>query len=241
VSREYCFRCRRPKVACQCPAKPPMGTRTRIVLLMHPKEYRRQKTGTGRLACLHLEGAEILPGVAFDGHPRVRELLGDPENFPVLLYPGPGATDLSPSGEKPEAARLADEVGSKRLVVILVDSTWACSHSVLRASPGIANLPRIQFRSRDMSRWVIKRQPREYCLSTIEAIHELLCALESAGMESYPDKGRLLDAFAAMQRYQVERAAADRQPRRLAGTGAEPDQPARPGLSTSSPAPASRL
>jgi DTW domain-containing protein len=216
MSRDYCFRCRRPKAACLCPAKPPMSTRTRIVLLMHPKEYRRQKTGTGRMACLHLEGSEILPGIAFDAHPRVRELLVDPAFFPVLLYPGPGAMDLSgpgDSGGESEAARLADRVGARRLLVFLVDSTWACSHSVLRASPLIAGLPRIQFRSRERSRWIIKRQPREYCLSTIEAIHELLCALESGGLESYPDKTRLLDAFAAMQRYQVERATADRRPR----------------------------
>jgi DTW domain-containing protein len=216
VSREYCFRCRRPKAACLCPALPPMSTRTRVVLLMHPKEYRRQKTGTGRMACLHLENGEILPGIAFDAHPRVRELLDDEANFSVLLYPGPGAMDLSGphgSGGESEAAHLADKVGARRLVVFLVDSTWACSRSVLRESPDIAQLPRVQFRSSEPSRWIIKRQPREHCLSTIEAIHELLCALESAGMESYPDKGRLLDAFAAMQRYQVERSTAERRPR----------------------------
>jgi DTW domain-containing protein len=217
MSREYCLRCRRPKVACLCPALPPMNTRTRIVLLMHPKEYRRQKTGTGRMACLHLENSEILHGVGFDAQPRVRELLDDQEDFPALLYPGPGALDLSgpigPEG-KSEAARLAEKIGARRLVVFLIDSTWACSHSVLRASPGIAGLPRIQFRSREPSRWIIKRQPREFCLSTIEAIHELLCALESAGLDSYPDKARLLDAFAAMQRYQIERTEADRRPRR---------------------------
>jgi DTW domain-containing protein YfiP len=190
-----------------------MATRSRIVLLMHPKEYRRERTGTGRLACLNLENSEILPGIAFDGHPRVRALVDDPANRAVLLYPSPGATNLSEPGEA--AARFAGELRGRRLVVFLVDSTWACSKAVLRASPGLAALPRLQFRPRERSRWIIKRQPRDYCLSTIEAIHELLIALEAAGLDDYVDKRRLLDAFAAMQDYQIERAAAAGRPRAI--------------------------
>jgi len=224
MSREFCLRCRRPRASCLCPAEPPMETRTRIVLLMHPKEYRRQKTGTGRMACLHLANSEILPGIAFDGHPRVRELIDSPGDLAVLLYPSPGATDLSsadfaggPSGE-----RFAAELGGRRLVVFLVDSTWRCSHAVLRESPGLLRLPRLRFQPRELSRWIIKRQPHDYCLSTIEAIHELLSALEAAGLESYPDKRRLLAAFAAMQEYQVERTAADRRPRYHGAQGPAP-------------------
>ena len=58
TSRESCLRCRRPKAACLCPTLPPMETASRVVLLMHPKEYKRQKTGTGRLACINLAKAE---------------------------------------------------------------------------------------------------------------------------------------------------------------------------------------
>jgi DTW domain-containing protein len=190
-----------------------METRSRIVLLMHPKEYRRERTGTGRLACLNLANAEIVPGVAFDGDPRVRRLMDDPANFPALLYPSPGAVHLSLSGFiGPGSERFREALGdarsARRLVVFLIDSTWSCSRAVLRESPGIARLPRLQFLPREPSRWVIKRQPRDYCLSTIEAIHELLTALEAAGLDAYPDKRRLLDAFAAMQDYQIEKAAA---------------------------------
>jgi DTW domain-containing protein len=202
-----------------------METRSRIVLLMHPKEYRKQKTGTGRLACLHLANSEILPGIAFDRHPRVRELVDSPSNLAVLLYPGPGAADLGatvPGGGSPAAERLAADLQGRRLVVFLVDSTWACSHAVLRESPGLMSLPRLMFRAREKSRWVIKRQPRDYCLSTIEAIHELLCALEAAGLDYYPDKGRLLDAFAAMQEYQLGQAAAAAKPRYLGMPGPAP-------------------
>jgi len=204
--REFCLRCRRPKVNCLCPTEPPLETKTHIVLLMHPKEYRRQKTGTGRLACLNLANSELLHGLAFDEHPRVRTLLGDPGNYPALLYPGPTAIDLGAPGA---ASGFAEKTAGKKLVVFLIDSTWACANAVIRESPGLLRLPRLQFRSSEKSRWVIKRQPKEYYLSTIEAIHELFCALEGAGLEDYPDKERLLGVFMAMQEYQVERAKVD--------------------------------
>lgn len=201
-----------------CPAEPPMETRSRIVLLMHPKENRKQRTGTGRLACLNLASAEIIPGIAFDENPRFRALADDPGNYPVLLYPSPGAINLSSpdfaGGQAGE--RFALELGERRLVVFLIDSTWRCSHAVLRESPGLLRLPRMEFQPRELSRWVIKRQPHDYCLSTIESIHELLVALEAAGLDSYPDKARLLDVFAAMQAYQIERAIDSGRPRYLA-------------------------
>ncbi|MGD9941221.1 MAG: DTW domain-containing protein, partial [Clostridia bacterium] len=103
---------------------------------------------------------------------------------------------------------------NKQLVVFIIDATWSCSRAVLRASPGLLDLPRLMFRPREKSRWIIKKQPADWCLSTIEAIHELLLALEAAGLDCYPDKQRLLAVFAAMQTYQIERAAAGYNPRR---------------------------
>lgn len=175
-----------------------METRTRIVLLTHPKEWKRQKTGTGRLTRAHLRNCEILPGLRFDDHPRVRELLDDPDTYPVLLYPGPGAWNLS------EREFPADSLAGRRLTVFLVDATWSCSRTVLRESPGLCRLPRVMFTPREPSRWVIKRQPRPECLSTLEAVHELLTALDTAGLDKYPDPDRLLNAFRRMQEIQVE-------------------------------------
>jgi len=180
-----------------------METRTRIVLLMHPKEWRREKCATGRLTCLNRANSEIIPGIAFDAESRFRALVDDRENYPVLLYPGAGAFNLSEGGFP------ASELGGRRLVVFLIDSTWACSKSVLRESPALARLPRVMFVPREKSRFIIKRQPRDYCLSTIEAVHELLLSLETAGLDSYPDKERLLAAFDAMQRVQIEKAASE--------------------------------
>jgi DTW domain-containing protein len=53
------------------------------------------------------------------------------------------------------------------------------------------------------SRWLIKQQPDELCLSTIEAVHELLLALEQAGLDHYERPEQLLKAFMSMQEYQL--------------------------------------
>jgi DTW domain-containing protein YfiP len=185
-------------------------------------EWRREKCTTGRIASLNLANSEIIPGLGFDDQIRVRELVEDPDNFPVLLYPGEGAMNVSEGG----FPRLA--LGTRRLVVFLIDATWACARVVARSSPGLMRLPRLMFTPREKSRWVIKRQPADYCLSTLEACHELLVALEEAGLDRYPDKERLLAAFARMQSYQVERATRDRRPRRPGRSGGSPG----PGAAT---------
>ncbi|MBU0929215.1 MAG: DTW domain-containing protein [Spirochaetes bacterium] len=205
--REVCYACRRPKALCLCPSEPPLRTRTRVVLLMHPMEYKREKCATGRLTCLNLANSEMIPGLRFDENPRYRALVDDPANYPVLLYPGKDAFDLS-SGGFPSG-----ELGGRRLVVFLVDSTWACAKSILRESPGLLSLPCVKFTPTIPSRYVIKRQPAPNCLSTIEATHELLLALERSGLDEYTDKERLLAAFFAMRDYQIDRIGADRNPR----------------------------
>ena len=188
-----------------------MPTRTRIVLLMHPKEYRHEKCTTGRLTCLNLDNSEIIQGMDFNDNQRVRGLIEDPGNYPVLLYPGKDAITIP--GPLPA-------LGGRQLVVFLIDATWRGARTIAHRNPSILRLPRIMIRPGAPSRFTIKRQPAPWCLSTIEATHELLLALEAAGLDVYPDKGRLIAAFDAMQDFQVQqiRTAAVSRHHKLRGT-----------------------
>jgi DTW domain-containing protein YfiP len=174
-----------------------MPTRTKFVLLMHPKEFKREKAGTGRLTHLCLPTSEIHMGIAFDTHESVQALLRDPANYPVLLYPGPTALNLS-KGEL-----LPAELGGRRLVVILLDATWSCARKMLRLSPSLQALPRIMFTPASPSRYIIKQQPQEGCLSTLEATHETLLALARSGLDEYPLPDQLVNLFIRMQDYQI--------------------------------------
>ncbi len=198
MSRETCYRCFWPKPLCWCPSITPMETRTRFVFLMHPKEFKQEKAGTGRLTHLCLKHSEIHMGVGFDDHEDVQALIHDPRNLAVLLYPGETARNLS-NGDLS-----ADELGGRTLVVFLLDATWACARKMLRLSPSLQRLPRIMFTPSAPSRYVIKQQPQDGCLSTLEATHELLLAMERSRLDRYPLPEQLLALFARMQDFQIK-------------------------------------
>lgn len=206
--RVTCYRCFWPEHLCWCRSITPMETRTRLVFLMHPKEFKHEKAATGRLTHLCLSRSEIHVGIGFDDHDAVQALIRDPGNVPVLLYPGRDALDLSdaaPGG--PPLAALRARLEGRRLVVFLLDATWALGRKMLRLSPSLQRLPRIMFTPSAPSRYVIKQQPHPGCLSTLEATHELLLALERAGLDAYPLPDQLLQLFQRMQTFQLECAA----------------------------------
>ena len=197
MSREMCYRCFWPKALCWCASITPIATRTKFVFLMHPYEFKHVKAATGRLTHLCLSDSAIHMGVGFDDHETVQALIHDPNNFPVLLYPTKGARDLS-KGELPKT-----DLGGRRLVVFLLDATWRLVRQMWRASPSLHSLPRIMFSNAAPSRYVIKRQPEAGCLSTLEATHELLMALQRSGLDQYPLPDQLLGLFQRMQDFQI--------------------------------------
>jgi DTW domain-containing protein YfiP len=178
-----------------------METRTKFVLLMSPKEFKQEKAATGRLTHLCLTNSEIHMGIGFDENGAVQALIDDPGNFCFLLYPSPQARNLSTGNLR------AGELGERRLVVFLIDATWGGARKILRHSPSLQRLPRLMFTPSARSRYVIKQQPHENCLSTLEATHELLAALEQAGLDQYPLPEQLLGLFARMQAFQIQCAA----------------------------------
>ena len=225
MAREMCYRCFWPKNLCWCPTLQPMETRTRFAFLMHPKEFKEEKAGTGRLTHLCLPNSVIHMGKAFDIHEEVQEMLTDRRYHPVLLYPGRDALNLSETGrllgaapaEEGDAveARLGElqaALKHRTLLVVILDATWSGARKMLRLSPCLQRLPRIMFTPATPSRYVIKQQPQEGCLSTLEATHELLTVLERAGLDRYPLPEQLLGVFQRMQDYQLKCAADPNRP-----------------------------
>ena len=199
--RVMCYRCFWPASLCWCSSLRPMETRTRFVFLMHPKEFKEEKAGTGRLTHLCLPNSELHMGKGFDDHEAVQALLADPQNFCVLLYPGAMAKNLT-NGDL-----AATELAGRRLVVFLLDATWNGARKMLRLSPSLQRLPRIMFTPSAPSHYIIKQQPQAGCLSTLEAVHELLLALERTDLDRYPDSGQLIGLFHRMQDFQMKCAA----------------------------------
>lgn len=176
----------------------PIETRTKFVLLMHPKENRKTKNGTGRLTHLSLPNSEIHVGIDFSNHKRVNALIDDPENDCYILYPGENSIRLNDTSVVREG---------RRTVIFIIDSTWACSKKMLRLSKNLHPLPRVSFEHAELSRFKIKHQPKEYCLSTIESTRCVLELLAKHGDEQIEPRRleTFLAPFEAMVAYQVNR------------------------------------
>jgi DTW domain-containing protein YfiP len=152
-------------------------------------------------------------GKGFDADEAVQALIHDPKNYPVLLYPGREALNLSEAGSgapgagNPQVSGFRSQVSERQLTVFLLDATWSGARKMLRLSPSLQRLPRIMFTPSTPSRYIIKQQPVDGCLSTLEAVHELLTVLARTGLDHYPDPAQLLGVFQRMQDFQISCAA----------------------------------
>src|SRR6185295_13442341 len=82
--RPSCARCMRPVAVCYCAHLQVMPTRTRVLLLQHPREQ-RMAIGTARMAHLSLPGSALRVGTDFSADPVVTAALADPSP-PYVLF-----------------------------------------------------------------------------------------------------------------------------------------------------------
>ncbi|MFO0687888.1 MAG: tRNA-uridine aminocarboxypropyltransferase [Myxococcota bacterium] len=195
--RKDCGRCGRPVVVCYCAHVLPVPTKTRVVVLQHPRE-RDKAIGTARIAALCLPGLETVVGVDFERDERVDRLLSDPQAPAMLLYPAADARDL----------RRDPPAGPITLVVL--DGTWSQARNLLRDNPRLQALPRLAFAPDAPSEYRIRREPREDYVSTIEALVNALGLLEGGDPRRFDV---LLAPFRAMVERQLAFAAQSAEPR----------------------------
>lgn len=200
---ERCYKCFRPLSHCLCAYATPVDSGVKFVLLMHPKEAKRERTGTGHLAHISLKGSEILVGLDFSQNARLHELLCNKQFLPVLLYPGNAAWTA-------KSAELATALGkntqnAKTLLVLVIDATWFCSRKVIEYSPFLLDLPRISFSGSYRSEFTFKREPRPEYISTIESCYYLIKELQDAKLvPSSVDASPLMAVFRKMVAAQIQ-------------------------------------
>lgn len=196
-----CMKCFRPVKTCYCKYIEPIDTGVKFVFLMHPKEAYKQRTGTGRLAHLTLEQSEIIIGIDFTENKRLNELLNSKEYVPLLLYPGEDAWSAQTENE---GKKLKSMLGSKTLLVIVVDATWFLAKKMMRLSKNLQQLQKLSFKANYRSQFQFKTQPAEECLSTIESCYYLINELKSAGICKDVPAEPLMNIFKQMVSFQIE-------------------------------------
>jgi DTW domain-containing protein YfiP len=197
----FCYTCFRLEKNCLCHLIKPFATKTHFVLLMHPMEAKKEKMGTGRLSKAMLTNSQIIMGVDFSEDDEVNALINDSQNACMVLYPGERAINVSSD----DVSSLKEISKKKRMVLFLIDGTWPCAKKMMKLSKNIQALPRVSFTATHQSLFVIKEQPADYCLSTLESIHFYLSELDRRGVENLEHKqDNMIDVFKSMVEFQIE-------------------------------------
>lgn len=195
--RGKCYQCNRPKSSCMCSYVHTIDTKTQFIILMHPKEHQKTKNGTGYLTHLSLTNSKVFKGIDFSEHKEINEIIKNKNNQCYILYPGKESLNIS-QNDLP--------LNNKNLIIFIIDSTWACSRKILRKSRNLQHISQISFDNTELSEFKVKKQPKEYCLSTIESTKRVLELLKYQNKESIPksDINLFLNPFKKMVEYQLK-------------------------------------
>ncbi len=170
--RENCSVCTLSKRTCFCHLVKSFDPKAIFAILIHKLEIER-KIATGTMSHLILKNSYLLPGLDYSHDEVVNLLIDNSENHCVVLYPGLDSINLS--SEKTQT--LCPQ--GKKLVVFVIDGTWATARRTMYSSANLKNLPRISFDPRP-STFRVRKQPKAECCSTVEAIHQTIELLGSS-------------------------------------------------------------
>ncbi|XP_071559691.1 tRNA-uridine aminocarboxypropyltransferase 2 [Temnothorax nylanderi] len=202
-TRDKCQQCKRPVQVCWCPGLPKqrLNPASRIIILQHPAEAKRCLRTVPMLA-LALESGKclIFRGKKFPlpKHEGLAEILNDKNT--ILLYPSPGAVALD----------TLDPVGineQKAYNLVLLDGTWPQAKAIYHSSPALYFLRACKLIGVPTSEYVIRTQPTEGCLSTLETGASALSILEGD-----PElRKKMLGPLHYLCRFQLENGAVTHQ------------------------------
>ncbi len=199
--RQTCYKCFRPKSSCICEFIKPIITKTKFVILMHVKEFRKCKNKTGHFTHLNLVNSLLFVGEDFTNNTKVNELIKTHNAY--ILYPSKDAINLSKDNLNLDI--MQNQKSTKNNLIFILDGSWPCSRKMLKLSKNLSNLPKLSFDFSGLSKFGFKTQPNKACLCTMESVYEVLKALNNSQSEKI-DKSKLenfLNPFLEMVKFQV--------------------------------------
>ena len=158
---------------CLCPSIPSYPLATRVVLVMHHREYSKP-TATGPLALEALPNSELRIHGDRD-HPLDLSDLDTPDRRTLLLYPDDDAPVLS--------RQFLD--GDRRPVTLVVpDGTWRQASRMGRRLPGLDHAEQVRLPPGPPTSWGIRQEHHREGLATFEAIARALGIIESPAVQA---------------------------------------------------------
>ncbi len=200
--RNLCVHCLQPQFGCYCEHIQKFNPEIKFVILIHPIEMKR-RIATGRMSHLCLENSELIVGHDYSRVDRVNELIENPQNQCKVLYPGRQATNLTLLSDDEKKSVFDPD---KKIVLFVIDGTWATARKTMHHSQNLQKLGRICFTPPHRSQFRVRKQPGENCFSTIEAVHHVIELMgDRPGFQLSSGKhNNLIDVFNKMVERQIE-------------------------------------
>lgn len=188
----------RPLTVCWCPFLPhkPLAIETNLYILQHPyEESRCLRTVPILQNSIVPKKCQVIRGKRFSKS-RFPELISvfDSSNT-LLLYPGEDAVDISEIATGPSYN------------LVLLDGTWAQAKGIYSQNSALKALKKVQIKVEQKSKYVIRTQPSDLSLSTLET-----AAIAIAALECKPEIYEILtDPLVALCNFQLQHGAAEHQ------------------------------
>jgi DTW domain-containing protein YfiP len=162
--------------------------------------------GTARMVKISVTNSLFWRGIGpdVDRDAFLAGLIRDPKNYPTILFPGEDSLNLSTASKIELAARLPE---GRRLVVFVIDGTWTTAKQMIRKSKVLSSLPKLSFNVETPSTYQFRKQPKPYCLSTVEAVSTLIETFIQQKLCTPPPNEahrKMLNGFHALVKSQVE-------------------------------------
>ncbi|KAF5900804.1 DTW domain-containing protein 2, partial [Clarias magur] len=170
--RPTCVRCCRPVKVCLCPFLPaePLDVSTCLYIVQHPAEESRVlRTVPLLAACLPKNKCKVLIGRRFSEEKHIELATVCRDTHTLVLYPGSDAENLED---------MDMDFTATPHNVIIIDGTWSQAKDMFLRN-ALFHLPKqVQLNSAPSSQYVIRTQPTNMCLSTLECAAVTLSIME---------------------------------------------------------------
>jgi len=173
----------------------PVAHRLGLGILQHPSEQHQAK-GTARLAHLCLQDCPIWVGESVDALPELQAWLQAKPT--LLLFPDPEDKGVDSVSKKVVYSADTLDTPVSEMQVLLLDGTWRKAYKLLQTNPALQALPSLQLSGEWRSAYAIRKAPNAQSLSTLEAIHAVLCELEGEPSQ-FDGLSLALDDFVAQR------------------------------------------
>ncbi|KAB7500518.1 DTW domain-containing protein 2 [Armadillidium nasatum] len=196
--RPMCETCGRPSGVCWCRNLngEKVSTNCRVFILQHPHEEKRcLRTVPILEALIPKENCSVIKGKKFNPS-RCPELKNELSNEnSILMYPGQNAVDIED----------LPPVGGPQLPynIFILDGTWQQAKSMFFRNPYLRDLKQVRLSGRHISEYVIRRQPTDDALSTVEVVAVALSTLE----QDWKIYSSLVEPLKLICQYQMDHGA----------------------------------